>query len=218
MTEREKQPGAANSLDIDYRRLIEHIPAIIYIAAWDATSSTIYTSPQIEQLLGFTQDEWMADHMLWLTQIHPEDRDFVLEQLAHIHAGGKPQPCEYRMLTRAGQVRWFRDDAAVMRSDDGEACYLYGVMFDITEQKQMKAALDEARRQLWDACKPHLDEHELVVLRLVRNHYTDREIGRKLAVSERTVRNYLKAICAKLAVVTRRDAVREADRLNLLEE
>jgi hypothetical protein len=47
-----------------YRLLVEHLPAISYIAAWDAASSTVYVSPQIRSILGFTQDEWMADAML----------------------------------------------------------------------------------------------------------------------------------------------------------
>ena len=73
--------------EANYRRLIEHIPAITYIAALDETSSTLYTSPQIETILGFTQAEWMSDPTLWLKQIHPDDRARVLEGLARIHSG-----------------------------------------------------------------------------------------------------------------------------------
>jgi PAS domain-containing protein len=81
-------------LDIDYRDLVEHIPAITYIAAWDEGSSTVYTSPQVERLLGFTQAEWMSDPTLWLKQIHPDDRARVLEGLARIHSGAEPDPIE----------------------------------------------------------------------------------------------------------------------------
>ncbi len=88
----------------DYRVLIEHIPAITYIAAFDETSSTVYTSPQIASILGFSQAEWMADHRRWLTQIHPGDRARVLAELERIHDGGLPRPCEYRMLTRDRRV------------------------------------------------------------------------------------------------------------------
>src|SRR4051812_7706430 len=43
------------------RLLIEHSPAITYIAAPDEDSSTRYASPQIERVLGFSQAEWMDD-------------------------------------------------------------------------------------------------------------------------------------------------------------
>ncbi len=66
----------------DYRLLVEGIPAITYIAAFDAASSTIYTSPQIETILGFSQAEWMADHTLWLTRC----RWTAVRPLRH-HAG-----------------------------------------------------------------------------------------------------------------------------------
>jgi two-component system, NarL family, sensor histidine kinase UhpB len=132
----------------DYRILIEHLPAITYIAAFDDTSSTIYTSPQIATLLGFSQAEWMADHTRWLMQIHPDDRERVLDELARIHAGGKPRPCEYRMLTRDGRVIWFLDDAAIMYDNHGQPLYLYGVMSEITERKRIETELADARRRL----------------------------------------------------------------------
>jgi len=132
----------------DYRVLIEHIPAITYIAAFDETSSTIYTSPQIAAILGFSQAEWMADHTRWLTQIHPDDRARVLAELERIHDGGLPRPCEYRMLTRDRRVVWFLDDAAIMRDAHNRPLYLYGVMSDITQRKRMEADLADARRRL----------------------------------------------------------------------
>jgi len=135
----------------DYRLLVEGIPAISYIAAFDAASSTIYTSPQIETILGFSQAEWMADHTLWLKQIHPDDRARVLIDLKRIHAGGAPAPCEYRMHTRDRRVVWFRDEVAVMHDADGRPSCLYGIMLDISERKRVEAELADVRRRLADA-------------------------------------------------------------------
>jgi PAS domain S-box-containing protein len=132
----------------NYRMLIEHIPAITYIAAFDESSSTIYTSPQIASMLDFSQAEWMSDHTRWLTQIHPDDRARVLAELERIHDGGLPRPCEYRMLTRDQRVVWFLDDAAIMRDAHNRPLYLYGVMSDITRRKRMEAELADARRRL----------------------------------------------------------------------
>ena len=33
-----------------------------------------YVSPQIEALLGFTQEEWLNDPVRWYKQIHPDDK------------------------------------------------------------------------------------------------------------------------------------------------
>lgn len=133
-----------------YRLLIEHLPAISYIAAWDAASSTVYVSPQIKTILGFTQEEWMADTTLWLNQIHPDDRTGVLGELDRLHTGGQPMPYEYRMLRRDAQVVWFRDEVAIGYGTDNHPLYLYGVMLDITERKRVEAELVDVRRRLTD--------------------------------------------------------------------
>ena len=48
-----------------YRHLVEGIPAVLYVDANDDHSSNIYTSPQIEPLLGFTVEQWRDDPALW---------------------------------------------------------------------------------------------------------------------------------------------------------
>ena len=40
------------SFDVPYRTLVEHIPAVTYIAEFSADAPFIYVSPQIEALLG----------------------------------------------------------------------------------------------------------------------------------------------------------------------
>lgn len=201
-----------------YRILVEHIPAITYIAAIDAQSSTLYTSPQIETVLGFSPAEWMADPTRWLKQIHPNDRAFVLKELARIHAGGDPVPCEYRMLTRDGAVRWFVDEATILRHAGGHPLAICGVMIDITRQKQLEADLAEAQRQLAALRRPRLSARELAVLRLIRDRQTDSAISKALAISERTVRRCVEDLCARLGVAKRAETVREAQRLGLFDD
>ena len=61
---REFDMAALLAEETKYRLLVEHIPAITYIAAIDEQSSTHYTSPQIEAILGFSQAEWKVSHTL----------------------------------------------------------------------------------------------------------------------------------------------------------
>ena len=146
-TARAQAEEALRASEARYRTLVEQLPAISYVAALDATSSTRYTSPQIERLLGFSQAEWMADPELWVKRLHPDDRERVLRDVAVAQTSGQAIPSEFRMLTREGGVVWFRDAAQVVRNEGGEPLFLQGVMLDITEQKQMEHALrmSEAR-------------------------------------------------------------------------
>ncbi|RME75213.1 MAG: PAS domain S-box protein [Chloroflexi bacterium] len=118
-----------------YRALVENIPAITYIAALDETSTTLYVSPQVEQVLGFKPEEYTKEYDVWFHQLHPDDRDRVLQEVAASHASGKPFRSEYRMLTRDGRTIWIRDEAVLVRDSSGQAMFLQGVMFDITDQK-----------------------------------------------------------------------------------
>jgi PAS domain S-box-containing protein len=202
---------------IKYRILIEHIPAITYIAAMDEASSTLYTSPQIKTLLGFSQDEWMAEPDLWFKQIHSEDRAYVRAELDRIHAGDNPKPCEYRMLTRDGQVVWFRDEAAVQRNERGQQLFLYGVLLDITARKLLAAELSQTQSLLRESIRDKFTDRELTLLRLIQEGKTDRQISEEIAICERTVSYCLRAIYSKLGVKKRIEAVRKVTSLGLLD-
>jgi hypothetical protein len=54
------------------------------VAALDEVSSTIYVSPQAEDMLGAAPEEWLADPELFAKLLHPEDRERVLSE--HVRA------------------------------------------------------------------------------------------------------------------------------------
>jgi DNA-binding NarL/FixJ family response regulator len=76
-------------------------------------------------------------------------------------------------------------------------------------------ALQGARRGP-DGAAEDLTARELEVLRLLAGGYSNREIGAALGVAERTVKNHVAAILAKLWVRDRTRAVLKALSLGLL--
>jgi GAF domain-containing protein len=72
--EREAAVGERTELDRRYRTLVEQLPLVIYVDALDASSSNIFTSQQIEALLGYSVQEWKDDGDLFVKLLHPEDR------------------------------------------------------------------------------------------------------------------------------------------------
>jgi len=126
---------------VQYRSLVEHIPAIVYLDATDETSSAIYTSPQIETMLGYSSDEWVADPQLWVKLLHPDDRERVLAENERTNKTGERFSIEYRMVARDGRVVWVHDEAVLARDAAGQPLYWQGVLFDITERKRTEEAL-----------------------------------------------------------------------------
>ncbi len=145
---RQRAEAALRESEAKYRTLIEQLPAVTYIAALDEQSSTLYQSPQIEQIVGFTAEEWTSDPDRWAKQLHPDDRERVLAELAHSHATGEPFRSEYRLIARDGRVVWVRDEAAIVQDEVGSPLVLQGVLFDITRRKQMEQELAQHQSRL----------------------------------------------------------------------
>jgi PAS domain S-box-containing protein len=143
--------GARADLDLrfhDWRALIEQLPLAVYIDRLDEWSSNLYTSPQIEAILGYSPEEWTSDDHLLLRVLHPDDRDRVMA--AHLRSceTGEPFRMEYRMIARDGRVVWFLDHATVVPGASGQAGFHHGFLLDITERKALEAELAERTEQL----------------------------------------------------------------------
>ena len=123
-----------------YRTLVEQLPAVSYIAEPGAKGTWQYVSPQLERMLGFSQEEWTADPTLWARRIHPEDRDRVLEEEERDSILGVPLASEYRMITKDGRVIWVRDEG-VLRAEPGERVHYEGMLTNVTERKSFESQL-----------------------------------------------------------------------------
>ncbi|HET9590272.1 MAG TPA: PAS domain S-box protein, partial [Anaerolineales bacterium] len=141
ITERKRAEEALLEAEAKYRTLVESIPAITYVAAVDANNTTLYISPQVTQILGFTPEELTDGSNLWTRQIHPDDRARVLSELQNSRASGKPFSAEYRIFTRDGSLVWAYDTADFVRDASNQPLFLQGVMLDITERKNLEAQL-----------------------------------------------------------------------------
>ena len=118
-----------------YGALVEQIPAIVYVDVADDDMSTTYVSPQIEEILGYSQQEYIEDPQLWEHILHPDDREEAMATYLRGRESGDPFVFEYRLLARDGRTVWFRDSAIVLTDAHGRAEYIQGVMLDITDGK-----------------------------------------------------------------------------------
>ena len=135
-------------LEARYRTLVEEIPAVTFMAALDGGLSELYVSPQIEELLGFTQQQWVENPILWYTQLHEDDRQRWHEEFARTLNCAERFQSVYRFRARDGHVVWVHGEAKVGRDSDGRPLFLQGVAFDITDRKEAEEALRHARDEL----------------------------------------------------------------------
>lgn len=139
--------GADGSGAVDYRGLVEQIPAITYTRIHDrgspAGQRTTYVSPQAARILGYAPREFLHDPQLWRTLRHPADRPRVLAAERAAEVTRQPFHAEYRMTARDGRQLWFRDDAVVLERSGSGGTLWQGVMYDVTAEK---VAEEQARR------------------------------------------------------------------------
>jgi PAS domain S-box-containing protein len=124
-----------------YRTLIEQIPAVVYLAEYGEDGDWVYISPQIQRVMGYTPEEWLAHPGPQGTFTHPDDLPGVREEEQRSYETGEAFRYEYRMRRRDGRWLWILDEASVVRDDDGNPLFLQGVMYDITQRRQTEERL-----------------------------------------------------------------------------
>jgi two-component system sensor histidine kinase/response regulator len=145
------RPDSADPIlnsDARYKALIEQIPAVVFLAQMEGRLGEAYVSPQIEAILGFTQEEWLSDPILWYRQLHPSDRDRLSLEAANFFMTGEPLKSTFRVLARDGTTVWFRCEVKMVRRETGQPWFIHGVGFDITEMKHAEESLARAHAEL----------------------------------------------------------------------
>jgi PAS domain S-box-containing protein len=103
-------------------------------------------SREAQRIFGLSDEEVAkGDPDSFFAIVHPDDRDWVMNQPWESFASDAPSRIEYRIVRQSdGEVRWVREQAGVERGPDGEPLRVLGVVVDITEAK---LADDELRAQ-----------------------------------------------------------------------
>jgi len=143
---RERAERRLSEAEGRYRTLVEQLPLVTYVDDVD-TDLTTYVSPQIEQLIGYTPEEWLAQPELWYQILHPDDREAVIAEDARTTVTGDPLAIEYRFIARDGRVVWVRDDSVLLRDEHGRPVSWQGLYQDITERKVAVEQLSEAEQR-----------------------------------------------------------------------
>ncbi|HET7870457.1 MAG TPA: PAS domain-containing protein [Actinomycetota bacterium] len=169
ITERKEAEERFLVAETRYRSLVETIPAITYVDLADELSTTVYVSPQIETMLGYTPKHWREDTTLWMRAVHPSDLNRVVEASVRHNQTGEPYDQEYRIRTADDRWLWVRDQATIVRSEDGRTLVSQGVMFDVTERKLAEEALRESEQREREAAEHmrNLDEMKNTFLEAV---------------------------------------------------
>ncbi|GAB4505197.1 MAG: hypothetical protein Fur0043_21920 [Anaerolineales bacterium] len=163
----------------NYRTLVEYLPAVLFLDAADEHETTLYISPKVEALLGYTPEEWKARPSIWKESLHPDDKQRVLAENKRSHETGDAFQAEYRLKRKDGVYVWVREEALVIKDANGAPVFWQGFLLDISAQKEAEEAVrqsDASYRGLFDSVQEAI--------------YIQGKDGRFLDVNEGAVRMY----------------------------
>jgi PAS domain S-box-containing protein len=108
-------------------------------AIWDVDlkAKTVWCNDAFEATFGRLNPETNGSWEWWIDQVHPDEREFVLQSLqAQIASEGNRWTCEHRFRRRDGEYSFVLNRALIARADDGTVTRVLGAMQDITAQKE----------------------------------------------------------------------------------
>ena len=135
LQERKRVEKSLRETETLYRTLVEQTSVVTYRDSPSEDGATIYISPQIESLLGYSLREWQENPTIWKKLTHPDDLPKVLSEIEDYIASGKRTKIEYRMQANDGRWVWVQDESIVVRDENGRPQYVHGVLIDITERR-----------------------------------------------------------------------------------
>lgn len=105
---------------------------------WDARSLEIY---------GVKAEDFGESYEDWAQRVHPEDLPEAENFYQNILAAGNTFDVDFRIIRPDGELRFVHANGLIDRTEQGEPTRVFGVHFDVTEQKIAEQALQAAEAQ-----------------------------------------------------------------------
>ena len=123
------------------------------LAWWEMdclTGKVIFNENKVKMLGYNLKDFKDVDYTAFTDLIHPDDYDFVMNEMKdHLEGKKNVYEVEYRIKTKKGDYKWFYDRGSiVLRDSNDEPLVLKGVVFDITERKKIEYELEKTKDNL----------------------------------------------------------------------
>jgi len=148
ITDRKRTETALRESEEKYRLVSENIPVAVYSALPDEYSTNTFTSGRIQELTGYSVEDYAKDPRLWSKILHQDDKEHVMEQMEEHVRNKTPFDIEYRIIAKDGSVKWLRDKASPVLSENGEVTRIDGFMEDVTERKKLEEELKKHTEHL----------------------------------------------------------------------
>lgn len=118
-----------------YKTLVENIPGAVFRSELGSALPVQQLSHGVQALTGEPPERFLSGALSYNHLIHPDDKLKVSEAVAEAIARRRAYNIEYRIKATDGFTRWVSERGRVTSDQTGQAQWLDGLIFDITERK-----------------------------------------------------------------------------------
>lgn len=149
ITDRKRAEEALKASEARFRRLAENARDVIYRMSLPDCSYE-YISPAVNDIFGYSPEEFYTTPGLFRRIIHPEWAGYFEEEMSKLLRGEMPPVYEYQFLHKSGEPRWANQRNILVRDEDGTIVAIEGIVTDVTLMKQSEEALRALNKELQD--------------------------------------------------------------------
>ena len=115
---------------------------------WDISEPTAVWSEELYRIYGLTQESYTPSYENYLTMVHPDDRQRVVDATNRVFHEHVAYSHDERIFRPDGSMRYLHTWAHPVLDDAGKLVRLVGVCQDITDQKVAEAERERIQAEL----------------------------------------------------------------------
>lgn len=115
---------------------------------WDITQPTATWSAELYRIYGLTPETYTPSYESYLTMVHPDDRQRVIDATNKVFHEHQPYSHDERVYRPDGSIRHLHTWAYPVLDETGKLTRLVGVCQDITDRAQAEEALQRLNSEL----------------------------------------------------------------------
>lgn len=174
-----------------FRILAANVPGVVYTCRNDDRYTILYLNDRIDELTGYSADDFLENRISFVDLYHPDDRDMLIAEANRCLAAGQPFQLEYRLKHRDGTWRWVEERGQAVHAADGQILFLEGTIFDISERKRVQEQLQTHRDLLEIRVKQRTHDLETANEQLKRENAIRRAAEQALRTEQQLLRSTL---------------------------
>ncbi|MHB8068531.1 MAG: PAS domain S-box protein [Desulfobaccales bacterium] len=147
VTVRKRMEEELRESETSYRTLAQNLPGLVYRVFVRENFRMEFYNEMLHSMTGYAPRELRPDGGSFGHLILSEDRAKVEDAVRQALARDQVFEVEYRFRHKNGSIRYFAERGKPIAGEDGKISHIDGVIWDITESKQLEAAIQESERR-----------------------------------------------------------------------